>query len=670
MEEQEVLVQYLNANHGLYVEGNDWVADHRNSELIGYFGIEYAGVSGDGAVTVIDSDANCRFGRNSFGYTRAGYAINRPDYMDVLEGAEPILTSNGDYLRAAFFDGHNAYRTYGKSISFVGMDNSRNFDRAEYLHDVIVALAGYRGTVRGTVYSNLLRTPVEGATVGLPGGYLCDVTDAEGNFAIDRIPTEQFTLNLECHGYTTIENAEFSFDGENVMNVELYMRHPILSVDPPEIGLEVEQNGNLNYDIQISNLGDGPLMFSSSLHAAHVESQPWDIIDGFDAGTLLEDTRLQAAIFLNGCYWFAGGGGGAEDPNLLYKVSLDGELIETFEQGTESNYGWRDLTTDGEYIYAVDADYIAQIDPETGLQTDNPIRGQEMPNPMQCITYDPENEYFWVAGPTTNLMAFDRQGSWERLVSNRNRFRMSGLAWYADDPDGYQLYISSANERVPVMMKVNWQTQEEMFVCGLERFEGETPGGGEMTDQIVPYTTTLIAQMQGREDWIRSFVVGSRFEWIQVFPSEGELDPEGSMPFTLKLDGTGLTIGETYYAHVQIDHNTPAEGALWIDLELTAVEPHNVTEQELIPFEFGISAVYPNPFNPTTTIDYTLDRTSNISIGVYDLSGRLIENMVSGELNAGHHATTISGEEWTSGIYLIRLSDGNRVSQRKITLIK
>lgn len=664
-------MQYLNANHGLYVEGNDWVADHRNTDLLAYFNIAYDGVSGNGAISSLTSEDECRFGRNQFSYSRSGYAINRPDYIDVLEGAEPILESNGGQLRSAFFDGHDAYRTYSFSASTVAVGNQGDFRRAEYLREVIEALAGYRGTVTGTVTSNLLGTPIENAIVSLPGGYLYDVTDENGQFTIDRIATEQFTLNVQCEGYTTLEEAQFNFNGNREIDVELAMRHPIMEIAPASVEVENPQDNEDRHDVQISNVGDGPLSFTSRLRAEQVECDLWDIVGGYDAGAAVEDSRLQAAVFLHDHYWIAGGNSSADEPNLLYKVNLDGDLVESYPQETQSNYGYRDMTTDGEFLYGVESNYIVQISPESGLPTGLTIEGQQMPDVIHCITYDPDNEWFWVAGPTTNILAFDIQGSWERLISNRNRFRMSGLFFYPDDPDGYQLYVSSTNDLLkPVMIKVDWNTQEEMEVCMMERFDGESPGGGEMSSEIVPYTTVLVCQMQGREDWVRLFEAGTDFDWVSLFPTEGELQPDDELAVSFKFNANGLTVGETYEAYVQIDHNTPEEEVFWIDFSMTVTEPDAVDEDVITPYEFGINSVYPNPFNPTTSIEFSLDRVSNVSIDVFDLSGRLIDNIMSGALNAGNHTVTLSGHDMTSGVYIVQMRDDNRVSQRKVTLVK
>lgn len=670
MEEQEVLIQYLDGNHGLYIEGNDWCADHQNTELFEYFNMVFEGFSADNAVRTLDANDINRFGRRSFGYLTGTYAANRPDYISPAEGSEAIFTCNEGNIRGVFYDGQSQYRTYGQTVSFMSLQNNRNFNRAEFLEDVVNELAGYRGTMTGIVVDRE-ETPIEGAIVSV-FGRLSDYTDVNGLFAIDRIPVEQFSVFVERWGYTTIESRDFSFEGGNrVIDVVIQMQHPILDIDPGAIDIEVPQNSEETFSVNISNPGDGPLAFSTRLRAEPVEGQLWDEVDGFDAGTIVDDDRLQAAVFLNGFYWIAGGGSGVDNPNLLYKVNLDGELVDQFEQGTDSNYGWRDMTTDGEFIYAVDANYIAQIDPETGLMTDTPIRSQYMPRETHVITYDPAADIFWVAGQTTNLFGINRRGDWVDLINNRNRFRMTGLSWFADDPDGYQLYISSIDpQQFPIMVKCAYASEEAMDVCLMPCSEEESMGGGEMTSEIVPFTTLLVTQMQGRYDWIRTFEAGTCFNWISVFPAEGLVSPEGAMSFDLKFNADGLEIGKTYEAHIQFDHNTPVEGVIWVDVTLTVTDPAAVIEDEVTPFEFGIASVYPNPFNPTTTVNFGLDITTDVNLAVYDLSGRTMTTLINGQVAAGLHSATINAQNWPSGVYVVRLADNTRVNLTKVTLIR
>jgi hypothetical protein len=74
------------------------------------------------------------------------------------------------------------------------------------------------------------------------------------------------------------------------------------------------------------------------------------------------------------------------------------------------------------------------------------------------------------------------------------------------------------------------------------------------------------------------------------------------------------------------------------------------------PTTFQLNNCYPNPFNPTTQISYRIDAKSNVSIVVYDLSGREVGTLVNREQDAGTFMTIWNAQGMSSGLYLCRLT--------------
>lgn len=85
---------------------------------------------------------------------------------------------------------------------------------------------------------------------------------------------------------------------------------------------------------------------------------------------------------------------------------------------------------------------------------------------------------------------------------------------------------------------------------------------------------------------------------------------------------------------------------------------------------FALDPNYPNPFNPVTTISFTLPFTSFTSLKIYDLTGREISTLISKDLVSGKYTVEWMAEGLSSGVYLCRLQAGVWVETKKITLLK
>ena len=79
---------------------------------------------------------------------------------------------------------------------------------------------------------------------------------------------------------------------------------------------------------------------------------------------------------------------------------------------------------------------------------------------------------------------------------------------------------------------------------------------------------------------------------------------------------------------------------------------------------------YPNPFNPSTNINYTIEENDYISISVYNLVGKEVQVLFDGYKEAGSHELFFNGLNYNSGIYIVRLTSSSFTLTEKIVLIK
>ncbi|MCW8848424.1 MAG: T9SS type A sorting domain-containing protein [Melioribacteraceae bacterium] len=89
-----------------------------------------------------------------------------------------------------------------------------------------------------------------------------------------------------------------------------------------------------------------------------------------------------------------------------------------------------------------------------------------------------------------------------------------------------------------------------------------------------------------------------------------------------------------------------------------------------LPKNITLSQNYPNPFNPITTINFSLPYKSFVSLKVYDLLGREIKTLVSGEKKPGYYNIQFGSEQLSSGIYFYKLEAGNFIETKKMILLK
>ena len=94
----------------------------------------------------------------------------------------------------------------------------------------------------------------------------------------------------------------------------------------------------------------------------------------------------------------------------------------------------------------------------------------------------------------------------------------------------------------------------------------------------------------------------------------------------------------------------------------------NARELDGTRFELGRN--YPNPFNPTTLVPFSLAEAAHVSLRVYDLLGREVSVLVEGPLSAGVHEVVFEASHLPTGVYLIRMEAAGMVQIQRVTLMK
>ena len=139
-----------------------------------------------------------------------------------------------------------------------------------------------------------------------------------------------------------------------------------------------------------------------------------------------------------------------------------------------------------------------------------------------------------------------------------------------------------------------------------------------------------------------------------------------------KLKMLGAMMGEEMKGKI-----AAAKFMLWDGQDLPEVNqmlsddtPNLETSENVTPEGYALEANYPNPFNPSTKISFTIPKADHVSVVVYDMLGKEISTLVDTDLGAGTHSVTFDGKSLASGTYIYRIRSGEFIHERTMQLIK
>ena len=187
-------------------------------------------------------------------------------------------------------------------------------------------------------------------------------------------------------------------------------------------------------------------------------------------------------------------------------------------------------------------------------------------------------------------------------------------------------------------VKLQWTTQSETGVSGfyVYRSSASTLSDAIMVSPIIGATNT---GDQHNYEYVDAelYDTGSYYYWLSV----------------RNMDGS-----EDYHGPIAVNYNPGGE-------EVTAE----------IPLVSGLSSIYPNPFNPSTTIAYGLSKNAELSFVIYNARGQIVRRISEGQKAAGNwkliwNGLDDNGHNCPTGIYHIRMNAGKESFVKKVALLK
>ena len=215
----------------------------------------------------------------------------------------------------------------------------------------------------------------------------------------------------------------------------------------------------------------------------------------------------------------------------------------------------------------------------------------------------------------------------------------------------YNYYNSSLKMLSLLMMTGNFIKEQYLLPVNLLSFTSSL----NINDVKLSWTVNSEQSNSGFD--IERQTGNSNSSWVKVgfVPGKGNSDLLTQYSFNDK----NLTSGSYKYRLKQIDYNGN-------------YKYYELTNEVVIgiPTTTKLFQNYPNPFNPSTTITFQLAKTGHVKLELYDLSGRMVMNVVDGNLEAGYRTFNLNMQNFSSGIYYYVLRTDELVESKKLMLVK
>jgi len=183
---------------------------------------------------------------------------------------------------------------------------------------------------------------------------------------------------------------------------------------------------------------------------------------------------------------------------------------------------------------------------------------------------------------------------------------------------------------------------------------------------------SLLVYNRGSDDLEFEFLIDQAIDWLTIDPLTNIILPLQQLQVELHFDSSGLEIGQ-YFTEVNLISNDPDEESLALDVYLNVQSVNNQTQNiQVIP----TVCVYPNPFNPATTISFSIPEDCDVRLAIYNIKGQMVKKLRSGIMEQGDHSVIWNGNDEngkraSSGIYFYQLAINGKIDAvNKCLLLK
>lgn len=622
----------------------------------------------------------------------------------------PTLTSDGDieihYLQAPFVPGtkleypfptiglRNLDGTDGLEYTYHGLYNAAADSlRDQFSLKFTTSSQNAFGRLTGRVVRGVDGNPMVGVRIQHP--YISDsFTGADGAFDLPLRAAIYSDLKFTLPTYGT-ERASFEITSGRTTDLGLVtIDQPHLQ--PPEpLSVQIQPDGHGGIaSIPIHNSGRGSLEYSSRIVYPDSTESSFRIIETMPRVLFFDSTRFVYGLTWADSFYVAAKkrAGPVGQRNIIAVIKSDSVYRTMIQPLGDSLSTFINLAFDGDHFWAVCK--RISVDPpvvllvEFNRNANQIFRTRTLPFRedlnLPTITYAKERNSLFIAGQESNVIeislnpddnlrivhTFDPQAPPDAFVP-------TGLAWNPYDVEGKPLYIlqkvgnPGPNETAQKLIRLDPVTGEYRPWRLLPGVNGRTANGVVfLRDYTRDALCLAVSEDSSFHDVLRVIEIGPRTTFLVngLEQSHGEVAPGGTNYLRLQFLPTGWP--EDFYRFaIKVTHNGPGE-PVYVPVELEVNDTASVGEgEDALPTSFGITGTYPNPFNSTLSIRFSVPNVEEGMLRIYDLTGREVTTLMQGKM-AGRQSVIWDAGSVASGVYLVRLEADGNVDQRKVVLIR
>ncbi len=501
--------------------------------------------------------------------------------------------------------------------------------------------------------------PIEGATITCI--FKSTQSSADGYYFIGDIPIGEHLTTCSAPLYYN-DQETLPIDVAQTFEWEFVLDWSTCNPDPLAIYKHVAPDNTYESSVELINLGNDDLTYTAGFTqwfpVKEQEKNFGDLLFSFDASTPTGCTKL-SGVNTDGSYLYLTD----YDSSDIHKFEFDGTYIGSFSIPGASNF--RDLAYDGNYFYGGKSEmYFWEMDFNTLSNIDLVYTLMQ----IKAMTYDSVNDGFWVSNCFTDFRFIDRIGMQQDLIPTSG-YKI-GIA-YDNFSDGGPYLWSFRMINGPV--QECWIEQIDIATglpTGVEIQVNDDLGDGYAaglfcSDQIIPGKVVLggiISKDTG--DVVFGYEIKSD-RWCTITENAtGTIPAEGSINMSVELDATGLSVGETNYGNIIIQHD--GSDTTDVIIPVTMIVSYDVDDP---PLNQAINVdAYPNPTSGSIEIHYTLPlnhQDEEIVVSMYNMKGQKVDS-----INGKNGLAEWKHENISSGIYFFKIEKDDVQLVKKILILK